>query len=363
MKGEDQLYQQIESYLKGELVGEEKAAFEQKLATDPELQRKVELSKLADKLVIENRLLQVKELLKETHNNAGKSNFGRNILLGVVGLLIVGGAALFVALNKEDKKETSVTITKAETNATLPASESKNQVTTTKSTIKTGAGNIKNTAPVQNSNPIVEVRKIGADTTTTSQQHSVPDKGIHETTESIHQNPLQPTTPANPCEGVNIKAKVTTTIPCEGEENGSVTITDIKNGTAPYNILLKDKSGKDIYSYHNLPSGNYSVDITDSRGCHRELTGITLSEKKCSKDYVFDPNAGEVWQIPISENSGTLSILDKSGNVYLQKQLNAGTQETWDGYSQHGELKIGYFIFTINYNNGTTVTGSVTVIK
>lgn len=369
MSSEDQLYQEIENYLKGNLTADGKTAFEQRLAADAGLQNKVALSKLANTLVIENRLLEVKQALGDVHNNPGKPNTWKKIILGITGVLLVGNAALFIFNSKEKTISTQNTAKQTVENISTPAPLSAPEINNSSETsLGKGKTNIANkptiTNPPSSENVIVEERKATTDSLpTASVQSSVPIKPEPEIKEIIPVAPVQPAAVASPCMSIHIKAKTVTVNPCEGEENGSISISDIKNGYAPYSLQLKDKSGTEVHSYYNLKAGNYSANITDSKGCIQEIKNIILSEKRCSKDYAFNPFTGEVWNIPISENSGTLIIHDKAGDLYLQKELNAGTQESWDGYSQQGELKAGYFIYTINYKNGTLVSGSVSIVK
>jgi len=363
MREEDKLYQEIENYLNGSLAGGEKTAFEQRLAVDQELQDKVALSKLANDLVVENRLLNVKQTLHDAHTNNGGSGLWKKIVIGAAGILLVSNAAWFIFKNKENNNSSVEKIVKTETpSVTAP------ETSTLKGTINKSRNNTNNatTNNIQNpvTNSVTEERiavtdSIPKTTTQAPVESNKQDAGAKETSVP----PVQQIVVTDPCQDVNIKAKVTTVNPCDGEDNGSITISGIKNGTAPYTIQVNDQSGNTIYSYNNLKSGGYSATVTDSKGCTHQISNISLTGKKCSKDYAFNPFVGDVWQVPVSENSGTLTIFDKSGSLYSQKELAAGSQETWDGHSQQGELKTGYFIFTINYTNGTTINGSVTVIR
>ena len=98
-------------------------------------------------------------------------------------------------------------------------------------------------------------------------------------------------------------------------------------------------------------------------GCSQEIENIRIKEKQCPKDYSFNPFMGESWEIPGSENSGSILIYDHSGRIYYQKELNSGSEESWNGYSDQGELQTGYFIFTITYKSGSIIKGSVTIVR
>lgn len=61
---------------------------------------------------------------------------------------------------------------------------------------------------------------------------------------------------------------------CHDDENGSISLDNINNGTAPYSIMINDELDDDG-NLSNLPPGNYHYFITDRYGCTYE-TDINL---------------------------------------------------------------------------------------
>jgi len=61
-----------------------------------------------------------------------------------------------------------------------------------------------------------------------------------------------------------------TNVNCFGENNGSLSVTNISGGTSPYIILWGNGSNQNTIS--NLTAGNYNLTITDSKGCNKMST-------------------------------------------------------------------------------------------
>jgi len=61
-----------------------------------------------------------------------------------------------------------------------------------------------------------------------------------------------------------------TPISCEGENDGSLTITSVLGGTPPYTYSFNGQPSSNINTYPFLEAGDYSVVVEDAEGC--ELT-------------------------------------------------------------------------------------------
>lgn len=133
-------------------------------------------------------------------------------------------------------------------------------------------------------------------------------------------------------------------------------------GTAPYSFVVKNQEGE-VLMPTQLPEGSYTVDLQDGQHCHTLYHHVEVKTKMCAQNYAFNPYTGEVWEVPSYKHSGKLSVVDKAGNIYLSKEIPANSQETWDGSSPLGELKIGYYLYSISYTDGTELRGAVTLLK
>ncbi len=86
---------------------------------------------------------------------------------------------------------------------------------------------------------------------------------------------------------------------CFGESNGSITVS-VTGGTAPYNYAWSN-GGSIINSNNNLPIGNYTLTVTDAKGCQKiksytitQPTDIALSIGKTNV-LCFGDNTGSAF--------------------------------------------------------------------
>lgn len=100
----------IEQYLEGSLSDVEKANFEAKLKTEPELATDYELHLAAYELVTSNGALQIKEILKR--HETGKYNYSNarlvKIILSVAAVVLMLTALFFLIPSKNSTAEDSL---------------------------------------------------------------------------------------------------------------------------------------------------------------------------------------------------------------------------------------------------------------
>jgi hypothetical protein len=361
MSNEDQIYQLIENYLNGQLSGDELNSFKKELGQNEALNKKVEAHRLANEMVIEYRLQNVKSILQQEKINYGRKNIWKKIISGITGGLILA-TLLFFLINKENlnheqqissnsnqniiNKENTFTERKEDKNIKAQTSNNfNNPAIIEKSKNENKAVTYKDSSILIINEQVPESKVIN------SQTAKIDDESIHHTQPSV--------TPHN-CEQVDITYHLSIKPSCEGEENGSIIISGFKGGTGPYNYYVSNNNHELTHS--NLSAGTYSVMIKDSKGCIKNIPDLEILEKHCQKDYSFNPSLGESWEIPSYKNSGTLILYDEGGIVYFTEEIGAGAKQQWSGQSKNGDIKTGYFLFVINYKDGTSKHGSVTIV-
>jgi hypothetical protein len=359
MMNEDQTYQLIENYLNGQLSGEELNAFEKELSQNPALKKKVRAHKLANEMVIELRLQNIQSILSEEKLNYGRKTLWKKIISGISGGLVI--ASLLFFFNDYNKSEIQE-----------PIASQGSQKTTSKDGVASDQKEYQ-TKPIPTDKPLTSANKPLTDNTNNLSYDSVNSINNHKISETqVSHNPVE--APAKeiihpketnetskPCEHVDINSQISVSPTCEGESTGSITLSGFKGGTAPYDYIVLMKHHE--HSNSNLAAGIYSVIIKDSKGCTKNMDGIEIVEKHCQKDYSFNPALGETWEIPTYKHSGTLILYDNGGNVYFTEEIGAGEKIQWSGLSKNGESKTGYFLFVINYKDGTNKHGSVTIVR
>jgi subtilisin-like proprotein convertase family protein len=67
-------------------------------------------------------------------------------------------------------------------------------------------------------------------------------------------------------------------VTCAGDADGSITVSDIEGGFAPFTYSLDNGPGQSSPTFNNLAAGAYSIEITDNQGNTFELTGLVVPE-------------------------------------------------------------------------------------
>ena len=140
---------------------------------------------------------------------------------------------------------------------------------------------------------------------------------------------------------------------CNGAATGSIDLT-VTGGTPPYTYAWNDASATTTQDVSALPSGTYTVVVTDNNGCTESLT-TTISEPTAISLSTTQTN--------ISCNGSSTGSIDLtvSGGVapYTYSWSDPGTTTTQD----ISGLNAGAYTVTVTDNNGCTATTSVTLTQ
>jgi hypothetical protein len=355
---EDETYQLIENYLSGVLSKEEKSVFEKQLFTDVELSKQFRLHQLANELVIENRLQSVNNILLEEKNKGNSGNNLTKIIFSAV--ILVAGTVLFVTWkNKNTSTNTNpASIEAASSKANVPlVSESKTEEKNNLPQKKTETVPTSSSVQPENNKILIS----GASEKIISETR--PEEKNKEIKEEVSvPAPVQEKNTSSPCAAVHLEAKVAATASCKDESNGAIYVREFTGGTAPYSVSIKNRQQEYVSSL-NIPAGIYTIVIQDKKGCSNTITNFQIPEKLCEKEYTFNPFMEELLTLPTHEQYGTLSIYERSGNLYFSKETEPSETIQWNGYSKNGELNAGYFIFVLSLKDGQTIKGGITIVR
>ena len=360
MADKNYIYEEVEAYLNGELSGSELANFETQLRADTTLQHQLKVAKAAQKLLIQHRLLQIKTLANEEFeriDNKG-NNFNKYIIGGSLGVAVIISGLFFFS----DSNERTSTKTKKQP---LIVVEPKKVHTVKESTQPTIEPTPEKTVKKLSKN---EPKKLIKDTIKTISIH--PSEPVLTQKPSTNNAPtlpvveteIFPTEKINPCDQQQIKAIIHTTNGCFGENKNSIEVGKITGVKPPASSEIINNQNEPVNSNIELPDGNYTVVVSGSNGCKKEYP-ITLKSKNCPINIDFNPSLGETWEIPLSTSTGVLIIYTKTGKEIIQKTLPANEVTNWNGLNRNNEIQIGYFIFTITYEDGSYLKGEITVTR
>ncbi|MBC6997706.1 T9SS type A sorting domain-containing protein [Cytophaga sp. FL35] len=142
----------------------------------------------------------------------------------------------------------------------------------------------------------------------------------------------------------------TTSILCSGEATGAVEVT-FSGGTAPYEFSWSN--GDSSLNLTNVPSGEYTLFISDVNGCYTELTAVV----EAAPDALQISNRDLLNVSEYNANDGSIS-LELSGGAFpfdiewtqLSNGLAIGDQENIS------RLAAGRYQVTISDDNGCRLT-------
>jgi hypothetical protein len=129
-----------------------------------------------------------------------------------------------------------------------------------------------------------------------------------------------------------------------------------KSGFPPYQYQLNDKGYGSSTSFTGLNAGTYSIFIKDSKGCVKELKGVSVATTASTLDGSTEltENAG------CSTPDGVIKVTARGGMAPYQYQLNTaafGTASTFSGLSE------GAYNITIKDAKGCVKVLAVSVSK
>lgn len=143
---------------------------------------------------------------------------------------------------------------------------------------------------------------------------------------------------AQPSMPLMLLPTIVSNVTCHGDQDGAINLT-INGGTAPYQYLWSN--GDTAANLNNLPAGNYSITVTDARGCSSVAT--TAISQPPSFDIV------ELIEMVSCSNGqdGAIQITVSGGNApyqYLWSNGNSSSSAT--------NLSSGLYSVTITDANG-----------
>ncbi len=363
MKPEYELYHQIDNYLNNKLSETDGEHFKQLLKDDAMLAEQVTLQSLTNELIIEKRFNDIYNTVASTYE-ADKMKL-KNKLFFLGASLFIASATLFYFYSgdKHNSLQTIANQTKVKVENSIDLAP-QHLITPIDKKQKQQViiSNHKLDSIVL---PITTIQIPAIE-----KNNEVLAEDI-ETKNSPVSAQILPTVRANNCDEVVINAQLYQTQSCEEAANGSINIatTSIQGGKSPY--VFSINGGLDFQpsaNFENLAKGNYQVVIKDILGCTTTIDkAFQLTSKKCytAHNFSFNPIMGETWVYALDASTDYLvKVLNKQGQI-IWKSSNAASQViNWDGNTINGDLlATGVYVYEIDFSNGDTQTGTITILK
>lgn len=370
---EDQFtyYDKIDQYLTNSMSSTELADFENELASDMELREEVSIQKDLRDVVIITGLSDVRSLMDTDLNQKPTKRKYNKGLLGSIGIALITSVGLVLYNTNNADTHTSEKETKTvEINNKQVLSDTKKEEDSFEKTNTPLPSNNQKKENITASTPtVIEVLE---DTTSSAKPLLVIDKKENEPTVSplakkdeqvskiIEEQPSIPKILPLAFKG-DIK-----TVEEEYERgNGQIIIEgNVSGGVPPYSYFIFENELQQGKLFTNLEAGTYLVKAVDANNTSIEIGSAKIIESNCLTDYnqSFIPAYDEYWPIPSIQSSSFIFKVFSLRGLEFEKIYELGEETVWFGLSSNEEkLGIGYYRFEINYENGETCYGELTI--
>lgn len=359
MKDELKRYDQIERYLDGEMPEGEQQAFEQQMALDETLREEVALSLEAREAIVDHNLIAFKEKLNAY--DPGKT-FSWKKWLGIGFLILLSALSVYHLSSKEATvTEKEVASEKTSTQITASTKEEKHVDQSKQSSLPTIPEDDNMLSNNVEPNSTARVDSI-------NDSGNKIDKNEEKKGSSTDQKKETPdsTPQVFSCKGFKLTYQLKKENTCPGEAKGSIMLTEIEGGLAPYSFSLDADNYTSNNAFSSLEAGAYTVVIKDKNECV-DIADVVIEKAFCGPDYVkaFNPDMGEMWKIPYdSDKSGIFNVMNRKNKLVYSHQFSGQNPEKWNGKNSMGEiLSMGYYIFELKYADGKTFAGGVSIVR
>ncbi len=367
MRPELEQYYLIDRYLENKLTGEELISFENQLSQDAQFLKRVEEQRMINDFILEAELKSVRAQIEADLAGMQNPSFFRMHWKWITaGTFLIAGILYFSLLNKKSISPSQ----EAHLHQSIRSSQS------------TSLKPIRDADKTEEFTPVEKVT-IHKTNNSSINHAGIPDE-IRTSADSIlNSTVIEPVisreTAANPdakkehtihdCSLTEISCSMTTETSCSNSRTGSISIEKISGGLEPYSLTLNNKKIK-AKNISELGAGIYTLKITDKNGCYKEYQTI-VSEKNCisaiqqGSKFNINPAIGETCSIPFDSNKrGNVIIYNRSGKIIYRDTNPDKDYAEWNGTDGYGALaEPGLYVYIIEYEDGTKITGEVNIMR
>ncbi len=381
MNREEQIFDLIESYSKGQMSIAQQEEFETLLHTNNEVRAQYEEFKDAEELMLDKFLIEEKAKMKsfDYEKALRKPGFiGKTTLfIGVLSVLLIGGLYWFLDddASSGQKQQNSKPVE-------VPFGDNLSEETSppVKQVIDRTEPEGGDVIIANNSHPIERIESINNLESTDSisftnntkkaevvDETGLEDKEVHKQNKDISTSKQNG---ANPCLETDLRlGSLIGTNSCIGQNSGKIEVGEVRGGIKPYTMEIdKINYTGSVSNIENLKAGNYDVRVMDSLGCDITKT-VTVGEVCCTQDYTLDlifswsESYDEFTWPSICNQSYYVSILTRSGEEKLKELIRANESTTWDGRDSKGnQLSPGYYILLYKLESGEILRKGLNIL-
>lgn len=365
MTDETKIWKQIEDYFSGEMDEKEMAAFEKAISVDSDLADRVEAYRLTENVVVVHEALKLKAQMNNDLKDS-KSKYGRFWLFAVLGLGIGLGGYFLNTSSPDSPKEEMVSKPKIE-----PASE------------RIAAENA--TKKVEEKQFKKQEKNISQDLRPKSEIEEAPTLQANKYADQNGESKLNVVIPTKEdeigsevpqaqdlCQGLKIDLDFYVLPSCKNQSTGEVHVRPktIKGGIAPYSFAIYPNKDFHPSFIKEMQAGGYQLNVKDGNGCVVTIPkSVVVPSVNCQdalKEFTYSPMHDAAWTIPYDANktAKNIKILNKVGLDIFRSEVISGNPSEWNGESNTGMLiETGYYLYFIEYTDGTLDKGAISILR
>jgi hypothetical protein len=374
MNAGEETLELIDRYFADMLTDSEKERFHLRLAQDAEFKTLVENQKLANDLILGDRLYALKSMMDEdfasgkVRRNQKSLNKGKLFLFG--GLALIASVVIVYLMLGDEAVKQNNTATDSVNIESLQIPDVKSAGTnseaiTTSVISKKIAGNSKKLIDVakQAEPELIEAPAFADAFISVDNEPTIIAKDNQDKTA------LLPQVVEVRCAVKTIQAKVKSEPACMDKEDGRLIVGKTLPYVNPLIYGISSTAGDTLWQssniFSNLPSGNYAIYVKDANRCLMLVKDmVEIENKECRKaqqTYSFNPAYGETISIK-ADGDGIITIRNRAGVVVFSGNVSSGEDFTWDGQTLSGGISTpGLYIYSLEYKNGNSVRGEILI--
>ena len=361
----DNIQDYIDAYLRHELTTEEERDFLDAAEQNPEWKAQLQAEEQLVSSIAAMGQLNIRDRIKDDIASGKAYQASSKKYYYLIGLGVFAGIGAIVYNTVEGTENPQVT--KQNVEHVVSHNSQKEEAISTENTSGSAPSlNKKTTSADEITVGVDQEGKVGEETnmvdTTLVKESSANKKETANGTVQENKNTSAGAGREEACEGITITFNLNALPSCEGESTGSIALSTIRGGKAPFEYRTTNEDLKNT-GMSSIPAGVYAVEVTDSKGCSGTKY-VMVEEKECKEklQLLFRTDIQERVIIPVKPLGGSLKLRDQNENIVFDASLPKGESEfPFDGYTSKGKLKQGVYLIEIQYIDGQTTQGYLTI--
>lgn len=159
--------------------------------------------------------------------------------------------------------------------------------------------------------------------------------------------------------GASITGTAELTTPLTCLENGTITVSDVTGGDAPFTYSIDGVNFQNSNVFNNLSQGTYTIIVLDANGCTAATNEIEIEALNPPTDLTFNNTA-----VTCPSNTSTVSITSTTGGIgTIEYQITAPASNVtaYQTSTSFSDLEPGTYTFQVKDENDCLYSETFTI--